>query len=254
MTRSFPSPLVYAARSLPRLVATALVAAALLVAARPAPAADPEAVCLKGRYDAAAKHSACQQKVMAKYFGGASLDDTLQAAFSKCRAKYTATWAKLRARASGTGVHCDNDRYDTDTSGIVIDRLTGLQWEQKTDDGTVHDKDNQYTWGNQSVANGPVFTSFLATLNGGGCFAEHCDWRLPTVYELQTILQEPFPCPAAPCIDEVVFGPTWAFYWSAMPIAGNPAITWSVNFFNGGRVSFDATNATYLARAVRGGL
>ena len=30
--------------------------------------------------------------------------------------------------------------------GTVIDRLTGLQWEQKTADGTAHDNNNAHTW------------------------------------------------------------------------------------------------------------
>jgi len=28
----------------------------------------------------------------------------------------------------------------------VRDNVTGLIWENKTDDGTIHDKNNQYTW------------------------------------------------------------------------------------------------------------
>lgn len=29
---------------------------------------------------------------------------------------------------------------------MVRDNVTGLIWEKKTDDGSVHDKDNTYTW------------------------------------------------------------------------------------------------------------
>jgi hypothetical protein len=52
---------------------------------------------------------------------------------------------------------------------------TGLQWEQKTDDGSVHDKDNTYTWSCDPASgcvstplgppNGTAFTAFLGTLN-----------------------------------------------------------------------------------------
>ena len=50
--------------------------------------------------------------------------------------------------------------------------------------------------------------------NAGG-FAGHCDWRLPTVAELQTILLDDYPCDFGPCIDETIFGPTVAdYHWT----------------------------------------
>ncbi len=244
---------IRAAGSLPHLVLAALAAGTLLVPAI-VHAADAEQTCRKGRYTAAAKYSACQQKALAKYFGGASLDDTVQAALSKCRVKYAQTWPKLQAKASGTGVTCDNSRYDTTSAGTVIDRLTGLQWEKKTDDATVHDRDNAYTWADTlplSRSDGSAFTSFLAELNGE-CFAGQCDWRLPTIYELQTILLQPYPCTTSPCFDQAVFGSTAAIYWSATTLGGLPFV-WFVNF-NNGIVYFDAGNATFVASAVRGGL
>ena len=40
-----------------------------------------------------------------------------------------------------------NDLSDTATSWTMVrDNVTGLIWEVKTDDGSVHDKDNKYTW------------------------------------------------------------------------------------------------------------
>jgi len=238
-----------------RLALATIVAGAVLVSANVTRAADAEQMCLRGRYAAAAKSASCQQKVLGKAVAGTLADDKFQASISKCRVKYTDTWAKLRAKASGTGVLCDNERYDgTSAPATVIDRLTGLQWEQKTNDATVHDVGNTYGWSNGlSPADGPVFTSLLGTLNTFPCFAGHCDWRLPTIYELQTILLAPYPCAISPCIDDV-FGPTAALYWSDTTHAANPSIAWSVQFFNQGRVSFDAKNATYVARAVRGGL
>jgi hypothetical protein len=80
-----------------------------------------------------------------------------------------------------------------------------------------------YTWNAfpqpfpHAPADGQAFTIFLAALNSGGCFAGQCDWRLPTLAELETILQAmtPSPCDTSPCIDEEVFGPTVAtYYWS----------------------------------------
>ncbi|ETR64770.1 MAG: hypothetical protein OMM_15368, partial [Candidatus Magnetoglobus multicellularis str. Araruama] len=40
-----------------------------------------------------------------------------------------------------------NDLSDTATEWTMVrDNVTGLIWEVKTDDGSVHDKDNTYTW------------------------------------------------------------------------------------------------------------
>jgi hypothetical protein len=235
---------------MPRIVRAAVAGSLLSLIVHPAFAADPDAACYRGLYAAATKYNACQQKILTKHFGGADIDDGMQAAFSKCRVKYVATWDKLRAKAAGTGTHCDNDRFDVGP-GTTKDRLTGLEWERKTDDDTVHDRDNQYTWGGMN-ADGPVFDDFLATLNGE-CFAGHCDWRVPTVYELQTILASAFPCAVDPCIDESAFGPSYAMYWTDTQNVQSPLV-WTVNFYNGGRVYYSPTNATLLARAVRGGL
>jgi hypothetical protein len=63
--------------------------------------------------------------------------------------------------------------------GTATDYDTGLVWEQKTDDGSVHDKDNRYSWcpggappnptcnNPSNPPDGTAFTAFLGTLNNG---------------------------------------------------------------------------------------
>ena len=127
----------------------------------------------------------------------------------------------------------------------MTDHQTRLMWEKKDDLGGIHDKDNIYTWApSGTLPTGTAFTTFLGTLNNGtspdgtaisGCFAGHCDWRLPTSAELQTIVDLTAPgCgTGSPCID-AAFGPTVAdFYWSSTTYSSHPSYAWDVDFYDG---------------------
>ncbi len=166
--------------------------------------------------------------------------------------------------------------------GTVTDNQTGLIWEKKT--GTFgasvqcstttcsdpHDVNNRYKWSASGTApDGVLFTNFLERVNGQLCATSTCpglgghsDWRVPTLSELQTIVDlSATGCgTGSPCIMPV-FGPTApAFYWSSATLADNPTCAnlfcaWNVNFDDGqsnGLVS--KTTAIDCARAVRGGL
>ncbi len=168
---------------------------------------------------------------------------------------------------------CTNTRYTDNTDGTVTDHQTGLMWEKKT--GTVgttpatpdvHDVNNAYNWSTgDNLADGTAFTSFLARLNNGastdggaataitGCFTNHCDWRLPSIVELQGIVDTSVSgCGSGnPCIDPI-FGPTpYVQYWSATIFAGS--IAWIVGF-GGGGVYDDFEGYDHYVRAVRSGL
>jgi hypothetical protein len=149
--------------------------------------------------------------------------------------------------------------------GTVTDNTTGLMWEQKSASGTgdIHDAGNLYTFTSMThpdfdSTTGTVFSGFLEPLNGldnsGGhaCFAGHCDWRLPSVGELRTILLVQFPpCNATPCIDQSIFGPTaYPIYWSSTTWAASSDITWAVDI-DDGTVSISAKEQGSAVRAVR---
>lgn len=214
-----------------------------------------EQKCQQRRYAAAAKFVACEHKAI----GASGFDDfstSSVSALSKCRLKYAATWPKIQDAAAGTGTSCDQARFAT-VAGTVVDHLTGLQWEQKTDDGGIHDVDDRYTWSESALTagDGTVFTTFMPVLNSAPCFADHCDWRLPTRAELETLVTEAFPCTTVPCIDQNVFGPTATedFYWTSTPDAVETDGAWGVSFGNG-FVNDDFVDSGDFVRAVRGGL
>ena len=176
---------------------------------------------------------------------------------------------KFKAALVCTPAFKGSARFVDNGNGTVTDNYTGLQWETKggagggADFANSHDVDNTYTWNTTfggTDPNGTAFTDFLGKLNNctsadgstvSAAFAGHCDWRLPTIAELQTILLAPFPCGTSPCLAGV-FGPTAASdYWSSTTFPTLPGYAWVVNFGNGTVVGRTLDNA-FFVRAVRG--
>ncbi len=115
----------------------------------------------------------------------------------------------------------------------VTDNVTGLVWQRKDDDTLRR-------WADAS--------SYCENLNLGG----YTDWRLPTEYELQTILDYGT---FAPAIDEGIFPETDASviygYWASRERWDNPDWAWAVSTYNGYVETFSKTNSKYV-RCVRG--
>ncbi len=145
--------------------------------------------------------------------------------------------------------------YLDNGDGTITDLNTGLMWEKKSDDGTIHDQHNVYTWDE-------AFAVHVATLNSS-TFAGHTDWRVPNRKELESILDlETFSPPVDPvfntgcvpaCTVTTCSCTVSLFYWSSTSLTLAPTFAWVV-LSNDGGVNFGNKGSAFRIRAVRGGL
>lgn len=126
---------------------------------------------------------------------------------------------------------------------MVKDNVTGLVWENKTQDGGIQDQDKTFAWADTGT--------FIKTLNDTR-FGGFSDWRMPTVRELSSLINVSIPHPG-PTIDTAWFANTApAHYWSSTVNAGNVSSAWYVGF-NLAYVAIQWNDNSYHVRAVRGG-
>ena len=120
----------------------------------------------------------------------------------------------------------------------VQDNVTGLIWEIKTDDGGIHDKDNEYRWGGVSAIGhdssnrkGAYYNDWDVLVNGANS-NELCgfdDWRVPRREELHSIVDY---SRNNPSIDLDYFPNTINGYWSASPSAKYSDNAWQFSFLS----------------------
>lgn len=113
----------------------------------------------------------------------------------------------------------------------VLDNQSGLVWELKTDDNSIHDKDNTYRWGGRGAEQiGAIFFDDWNALLDATNSEKLCgfsDWRVPTIEELKTLVVEG----VNPAIDAEFFSLTMANpYWSASAYKNYPEHGQTVNF------------------------
>jgi len=232
-----------------RSLATFAAAVTLLASAGAAHAKLTGGQCLAQKRAAWITLRKCQGTEQVRQLKGKPADPT------RCQTKYQDAFAKITAKATKAAIAC---RYGDNGDGTVTDYDTGLQWEQKSfgtcsnalllcssnDDcpsGTCVScprcVDAVLAWADAeafvSGTSDDGFTSSGALVGLSG----HSDWRLPTVSELETIIdvtQGLCGGSSGACIDPI-FGPTDATfsgseYWSATTYDQDPAIAWAVFF------------------------
>lgn len=258
-----------------RILAAAL--ACLLPAIAGAGSLANEGKCQQSLSVAAGAYLRCMQAAMGSFYIDGREPFFTQPLFGKCVNRYAGAWQKISTKLAGRGTTCQGQRYVDNGNGTFDDRLTRLTWEKKTGqpgewfDCTLpqqcsdpHGVNNRYVWSTLDTSNtngpwrgdGTAFADFVNRLNyENGGFAGASDWRLPSLYELYTLVEPGFPnCSTGPCTKAPgPAGPLAApSYWSSSTDQSSPPTAWLVDFSAGGVFSI-AKFGGGSVRAVRGG-
>ena len=124
---------------------------------------------------------------------------------------------------SNGSVYTGNGDYATEPWSCVRDNHTGLVWEIKTDDNSIHDKDNLYAWGGISAIGrddtpkeDDYYDDWNSLVNGSNKGSGLCgftNWKVPTREELRSIVHYG---KTSPSIDTDYFPNTPSFsFWSS---------------------------------------
>ena len=154
----------------------------------------------------------------------------------------------------------------------VRDEVTGLEWEVKTDNGGLRDKDWTYSWfnstgvndgGSEGTANGGVCVDtsncdtekYVSAVNAVGMCGRN-DWRLATREELQSIVDisqfnsaprydiDFFPNPP-PSLSQA--------HWTSTPDASSSDIAWTVDVLKGRGAAIFSKSREFPVLLVRSG-
>jgi hypothetical protein len=129
-------------------------------------------------------------------------------------------------------------RFTTAFPGAVLDKNTGLVWEQAPDATTP------------PTRNWAAAIRYCLNKDVGGT----AGWRLPSVVELRSV-QDASPGAVAPFVPANVFtGVQSDSYWSATATTDTtfPIFGWHVNFFDNGNAVGNSTTPFFFVWCVRG--
>ena len=121
-----------------------------------------------------------------------------------------------------------------DSSGIVVDNATGLQWQDNYKDNGGHIKDTNWT---EAIA-------YCENLSLGG----YTDWRLPNIKELLSITDHLRSYPAISPVFQYINSYD---YWSSTTYSDYTFYAWFVYFSLGG-AEYDLKSNSGYVRCVRG--
>jgi hypothetical protein len=205
-------------------------------------AADPVQKCVATKIKAAGKRANCLAGVTAKEALGKPADA------AKCFLAFAKTRDKADAGAAKKNASC---RFVDNGDGTVSDLDTLLMWEKKT----LANVDASVPWATAASEGVSVATGTSA--NGeqfSGSLGGHQDWRLPSIIELETIVDfNPVACGNGGTCIATVFGPTHlGNYWAITTDQLDAAKAWVIGF-DDGTLDVTAKSGTAATRVVRGG-
>ena len=118
-----------------------------------------------------------------------------------------------------------------------------------TGNGTVYDSKSKLTWQQTLSSRAYTLADAKTYCAGVGTSLGGTGWRLPTIKELQSIVD--LSQPAAPYIDPNAFPSTPSnWFWSSSPLAGWFDSAWGVYFYYG-YTGYLAVSVWYTVRCVR---
>lgn len=136
----------------------------------------------------------------------------------------------------------------TDSGLTITDDATGLVWKRCPEGMTWN---GATCTGTASIHNWQAAFDQADATNAAN-FANHNDWRVPSLDELKSIVVTG-QNPVAPTIDRTAFPNTPVpYFWSASPYAGNSTRAWLVDF-NGGDDVWSVRSFAVHVRLVRAG-
>ncbi len=127
---------------------------------------------------------------------------------------------------------------------IVIDNTTGLEWEDNESIEKQWVLDENYN-GNDSNTSGDTATTYCEEFNLGN----YEDWRLPSVKELQTIINSGETASAAN--NGIFTNIISTFYWTSTSYFDFPHAAFMIDFY-AGQVTTNAKSNERYTRCVRG--
>lgn len=133
-------------------------------------------------------------------------------------------------------------RFVNNGNGTITDTVTRLTWKRCSEGLSGNNCESgsatAYTWAD-------ALSSAAAST-----FAGNKEWRLPTIQELDSIIE--YKC-TMPAVNADIFPATRiSNYWSATPFAGYPGGSWNINFNDGSHESC-SKNWSLFVRLVSGG-